>query len=190
MAAAQIGALIGVTLLLIATIVIYNAIVRAKIRVRQAWAQVAVQLQRRHDLIPRLVAVVRAYSGHERDIITNITRLRAAALEASPAKRGEAEDAVSDALGQLLLLTEDYPALRADSTYLHLSSELRDTEDRIAFARDFANNRVATFQRLTTTFPTNLFAKLFRFSRQEMFAVADPRAAAAPEIDLREPSSQ
>ncbi len=158
--------------------------VRAKVRVRQAWAQVAVQLQRRHDLIPQLVAVVRGYMGHEQQLLAEVTKLRTAALQAPASERAEAEEAFGAALARLIILAEDYPVLRADKSFQRLHEQLAETEDRISFARAFANSRVAAYRQLTTTFPTNLLAGLFRFSREEMFALDDARASAAPEIDL------
>ncbi len=172
-------------LLLVGVVLVYNRLVRAKVRVRQAWAQVAVQLQRRHDLVPNLVASVRGYAGHERDILDEVTRLRAEALsESDPAQRPGAESAFGQALGRLLVLTENYPQLQADENFRHLQEQLRDTEDRLAFARGFANDRVASYRKLTGQFPTNLLASVFGFHHEEMFALDDPLAAAVPGVDL------
>ncbi len=174
-----------VAIVLALVMMAYNQMVRAKVRVRQAWAQVAVQLQRRHDLVPNLVATVKGYAGHEREILDEVTRLRGEALsQTDPAKRPGAEDAFGDALGRLLMLTENYPDLRADEGFRQLQDDLRDTEDRIQFARGFANDRVANYRKLTQTFPTSLLANLFGFGPEEMFALDDPRAAAVPGIEF------
>jgi LemA protein len=173
-----------VALVLVVLVAAYNLLVRTRIRVRQAWAQVAVQLQRRHDLIPNLVAVVRGYAGHERAVFEEVTARRAEALAAHAPDRPAAEDALSAALGRLLVLAEGYPQLQADGTFQQLQAQLRETEDRISFARDFANSRVATYRKRTQTFPLNLVAGLFRFGPEELFALDDSRAAAAPEVDL------
>ncbi len=174
-------------IVLVAVVWGYNRLVRAKVRVRQGWAQVAVQLQRRHDLVPRLVEVVRGYAAHEAGVLDEVVARRTAALsEHDPARRPAAEEAFGQSLQRLLVLTESYPNLRADERFAHLSDELRDTEDRLAFARDFASHRVATYRGLTQTFPGNLLAAAFGFPREELFALDDPRAAAVPGIDLPE----
>lgn len=172
------------SLLFLAVVLLYNRLVRAKIRVRQAWAQVAVQLQRRHDLIPNLVDAVKAYASHEREVFEAVTSARATALQAPAAERATAEDGFEQALGRLLMLSEQYPDLKADASFQALTTQLRETEDRIAFARDFANDRVARYRELTTTFPGSLVAGAFRFPREEMFALDDPRAAAAPDTKI------
>lgn len=180
------GDVIGLiaSVVFLAVVLLYNRLTRAKIRVRQTWAQVAVQLQRRHDLIPNVVASVTAYAAHERDVLEGVTAARTAALQAPAAERAEAEDSVETAVGRLLLLAEHYPDLKADKNFQALTQQLRDTEDRIAFARDFASSRVARYRKLTTTLPGNLIAGLFRFPREEMFALDDPRAAAAPDTRI------
>jgi len=175
---------IAVNVVLIAAVIMYNRLIRAKVRVRQAWAHVAVQLQRRHDLIPNLVGAVQGYAAHERQVLDDVTRTRATALQASSAERADAEDAFEASLGRLLLLAENYPDLKADANFRALQQQLTETDDRIAFARDFASSRVAHYRKLTTTWPGNLLAGLFRFPREEMFALDDPRAAAAPDTKI------
>ncbi|MEX0952206.1 MAG: LemA family protein [Nitriliruptoraceae bacterium] len=174
------------TVVLVVVAWAYNRLIRAKVRVRQGWAQVAVQLQRRHDLVPRLVEVVRGYAAHEAGVLDDVVARRTAALsEHDASRRPAAEEAFGDALRRLIVITESYPDLRADERFAHLSDELRDTEDRLAFARDFASHRVATYRKLTETFPGNLLARAFGFPREQLFALDDPRAAAVPGIDLR-----
>lgn len=169
----------------LAVIVLYNNLIRAKIKVRQAWAQVDTQLQRRHDLIPNLVATVQGYAGHERAVLDEVVRARSLALATrDPLAREGAEDALGASLGRLLMVAERYPALRADERFAHLATELRGTEDRIAFARGFANDRVARYRKSTDTFPGVLIAQLFRFPREELFALEHERARRAPVVDL------
>ncbi|MEX2626200.1 MAG: LemA family protein, partial [Ilumatobacteraceae bacterium] len=147
----------------------------------------ATDLQRRHDLVPSLVAVVRGYAGHEREVFDEVTRARAAALGSHPpGERREAEDALGRALGRLLLLAEEYPPLRADAGFAQLQNELTDTEDRLAFARDFAAHRVARYHELLESFPSVLVARAFRFERRPTF-VADEHARAVPRATLAEP---
>ena len=172
--------------LLLAVILLYNRLVRAKVRVRQAWAQVAVQQQRRHDLVPALVEVVRGHLRHERALLTEITETRARALTAgAPLEREHHEAALTDLLGRLLVLTEQQPTLTTDASFQQLQRELAETEDRLAFARGFANDRVARYRTLTDTFPGLLLARPFRFPREELFARESERAASAPDVDLR-----
>ena len=175
----------GMVLLLLAAIVLYNRLIRAKVKVRQAWAQVDAQLQRRHDLVPNLVAAVGAYATHERDVLDRVTRARTDALAVShPVARQEAEEQLGAALGSLLALSERYPGLKADQNFRHLQTELSATEDRLAFARDFANDRVAHYRKLTDTVPGLILARLFGFPREAMFALDHERARRAPDVHL------
>jgi LemA protein len=175
----------GVILLLLVAIVIYNRLIRAKVKVRQAWAQVDAQLQRRHDLIPNLVATVGAYANHERDVFDRVTRARQNALAVTdPVARQDAEDGLGAALGSLLALSERYPDLKADQNFQHLQTELAATEDRLAFARDFANDRVARYRKLTDTVPGLFIARPFGFPREAMFALDHERARRSPDVRL------
>lgn len=176
------GVLVAVGL---AVAVLYNRLVRAKVRVRQAWAQVAVQQQRRHDLIPNVVAAAQGSAMHERGLLASVTEVRSHALRAtSHLERDQAEQELSALLGQLLVLTEAQPELQADGSFRKLQQELRDTEDRLAFARGFANDRVARYRTLTDTFPGMLIARPFGFPRAEMFARESERVARAPDVQL------
>lgn len=175
----------GVALLLLAAIVVYNRLIRAKVKVPQAWAQVDAQLQRRHDLIPNLVATVGAHAAHERDVFDRVTRVRNEALAISdPVARRDAEEQLGDALGSLLALSERYPDLKADQNFRNLQTELSATEDRLAFARDFANDRVARYRKLTDTVPGLLIARPFDFPREAVFALDHERARSNPDVRL------
>ncbi|MFP4149298.1 MAG: LemA family protein [Nitriliruptoraceae bacterium] len=178
--------LLGTLLFLaLVVVVLYNRLVRAKVKVRQAWAQVAVQQQRRHDLIPNVVAAARGSAAHERGLLDAVTAARTRALAAtSHLDQDAAEQELTALLGQLLVLTEAQPDLQADGSFRQLQEELRDTEDRLAFARGFANDRVARYRTLTDTFPSSILAGLFRFPREEMFARASERVALAPDVQL------
>jgi LemA protein len=176
--------LVVLTVSLVGVIALYNRLVRARVRADQAWAQVDTQLQRRHDLLPNLVTTVRAYAGHERATIEAVTTARAAALAVrDPSERAAAEDELSVMVGRLLLLAEAYPELQADQGFQALATELSATEDRIAFARGFANDRVRRYRELITTFPGVIVARPFGFHDRPMFD-ADDGAARAPKIDL------
>jgi LemA protein len=170
--------------LLIAIIALYNRLVRARIRCDQAWAQVDTQLQRRHDLVPNLVATVAGYAGHERALLEAVTRARANALAVrEPTARADAEDEFGLELGRLLLMAERYPELQADENFQALQAELVATEDRIAFARGFANDRVRRYREAITTIPGVLIARPFGFEDRPMFD-SDPFASTAPTVGL------
>lgn len=171
--------------LLIGVVLLYNHLVRARIKVRQAWAQVDAQLQRRHDLVPNLVATVGAYAGHEQEVLDRVTRARARALTVrDPVQRQGAEDDFGAALASLLAMTEQYPDLRADQRFAALHDELVATEDRIAFARGFANDRVARYRERIDTLPGRLVAGPMKFPRESMFALEHERARRAPDVSL------
>ena len=184
-----IVAVVAAAVVVLAVVWLYNRLVRARVRVDEAWAQVATDLQRRHDLIPTLVGVVRGYAAHESDLFEEVTRARAAALGPHPPEeRRAAEDALTDALARLLLLAENYPQLRADAVFADLQAELAATEDRLAFARDFAAHRVARYHELLDTFPSVVVARLFRFERRPTF-VADEHARSVPPAAITQPRS-
>jgi LemA protein len=175
----------GLAVLVVAVVLLYNRLIRAKVRVRQAWAQVDAQLQRRHDLLPNLVATVRGYAAHEREAFDAITTARTTALSTSdPFARADAEDDLGAAVGRLLALSEDYPELRADENFRALQAELTATEDRISFARGFANDRVARYRELTDTLPGKLVAGPFGFPREQLFSLGHERARRAPDVEL------
>jgi LemA protein len=168
--------------LAVAGVVLFNRLVRLRVRVDEAWAQVAAQLQRRHDLVPNLVAVVGGYASHERGLVEAVTSARADALRpGDPEERLAAEDALGATLGRLLAVMERYPDLRADARFRELQDELTATEDRIAFARGFANDRVARYRAAITTFPGVLVARPFGFRDHELFA-AQQHARLAPRL--------
>lgn len=168
----------------VAVVLLYNALVRARVRVREAWAQVEVQLQRRYDLVPPLAAAAAAAMRHERGVLTGVTDARAEAMRAhAPADRDRAEEQLSAAVSQLLARVEDHPELRSDATVRVLLEELRDAEDRLAFARDFANHRVERYRTLATTVPGVLVARPLGFGREPLFAVG-PEVGEPTAVDL------
>lgn len=166
--------------LLISLISIFNSLVSLRVRVQNAWSDIDVQLKRRHDLIPNLVAAVQGYMVHERSTLEAVTdaRTRAAALTSgSVADRAQAESALSGALSNLLAVAENYPQLRAVDTVQLLQEQLTSTENRIAFARQFYNDEVMKFNTAQGTFPRNLFARTFGFLPGVMFAARDSERA-------------
>jgi LemA protein len=173
-----------VALLVIALITIYNRFVRLRNRVDNAWAQIEVQLKRRHDLIPNLVESVKGYAAHERGTFEAVTQARAAAQGArTPAEAAQAEGILSQALGRLFAVAEAYPELQADENFRQLQSELAETENRIAISRQVYNDTVLTFNNAIQTFPGVAIAGPFGFSAREFFET-DEAERGAPRVDF------
>jgi LemA protein len=154
----------------------YNRLVRLRNQVDASWAQIDVQLKRRYDLIPNLVETVRGYAAHERTTLDAVVAARGGAIAAaqSPgvAGRAQAENAVSRTLGRLFALAEAYPDLKADRNFAALQSELTQTEDKIAYARQFYNSAVQSFNTATQTLPTNVVAGVGGFRGRDYFEAA------------------
>ncbi|MFI7024699.1 LemA family protein [Micromonospora sp. NPDC049900] len=164
--------LLGVAVLGWATVA-YNRLVRRRNQVQASWAQIDVQLSRRHDLIPNLVETVKGYAAHERDALTAVSAARSGALAAAttpgPTGRAGAETVLTEAVGRLLALAEAYPDLRADHQFAALQAELSRTEDRIAYARQFYNSAVQTYNTTVQSVPTNLIAGAAGFRTRDYF---------------------
>lgn len=159
-----------VVLLLLWVIVVYNRLVRRRNQVRAAWAQVDVQLKRRHDLIPNLVETVRGYTAHESATVQAVVDARARAVTATDTtQRTTAEGLLEQTLGRLLAVAEQYPELRASRNFHALQSELANTENKIAYARQFYNGAVQTYNTSVQSIPTNLVAGLTRFRTADLF---------------------
>jgi len=165
-------------------VVIYNLLVRDRNRVAQSWSDVDVQLTRRHDLIPRLVEIVKGYAGYERAVQTHIAELRAQAPGASPAARGAAEQKVASGVAQLLAIVEAYPDLKASTNYLDLQNKLVDTENQLQFARRYYNGAVNLYNNRIQRFPDLAIANVFGFAPAEFFDLEDQAAARAPAVAL------
>jgi LemA protein len=149
---------------------IYNGLIRLKNRTDEAWSDIDVQLKRRHDLIPNLVATVKGYMQHEAGTLEKVTAARALALNAgSIAEKGQTENALSGALKSLLMVAESYPELKASQNFLQLQDELSDTENKIMAARRFYNGMVRDFNTGIQTFPANLAASLLAFKKFDFF---------------------
>jgi LemA protein len=150
----------------------YNRLVRQRNQVNAAWAQIDVQLKRRYDLIPNLVETVKGYAAHERGTLDAVTQARNSAIAAAaaePVVRSQAENALTQTLGRLFALAEAYPTLRASENFLALQGELRGTEDKIAYARQFYNSAVQTYNTSIQSIPTNLIAGIAGFPGRELF---------------------
>jgi LemA protein len=157
----------------------YNKLVRQRNQVDAAWAQIDVQLKRRYDLIPNLVETVKGYAAHERGTLDAVVQARNSAVSAAgqgPAARAQAENALTQTLGRLFALAEAYPNLKANENFLGLQSELANTEDKIAYARQFYNSAVQTYNTSTQSIPTNIIAGLGGFRARDLFqAMGDER---------------
>ena len=168
-------------LLLLYGIFTYNRLVRLRVRTENAWSQIDVQLRRRYDLIPNLIETVKGYASHEREVFENVTRARSMAEEASGVRdQAQAENQVTRSLRQLIAVAENYPELKANQNFLGLQEELTGTESRIAFARQFYNDTVATLNTLIQSFPSRLVAKVGRFRARDFFDIEDPIAGPVP----------
>lgn len=165
-------------------ILTFNSLVRLRNIVQNAWKQIDVQLQRRHDLIPNLVEAVRGFMQYEQETLERVIQARAKAVSAAgvPAK-ALAEGELTQALGRLFALSENYPQLKANENVLNLQEELTTTENQIAFSRQLYNDMVMRFNTKQEVFPTNLFARLLGFQRADFFE-APVQAREVPKVDL------
>jgi LemA protein len=162
---------------------IYNGLVRLRNEVKNAWAQIDVQLKRRHDLIPNLVETVKGYAGHEKGTLEAVIQARSRAVSAEGVEaKAQAESGLSGALGRLMLLVEQYPNLKANQNFLALQEELSSTENRIAFSRQYYNDTVMQFNTRIESFPQNIVAGMFQFRTAASFEIEDPAAREAPAV--------
>jgi LemA protein len=159
---------------------LYNKLVRLRNRAENAWAQVDVQLRRRADLIPNLVETVKGYAAHEKTTFEEVTKARTAAQQAQgPAEQAGAQNMLTEAIGKLFAVAEQYPELRATENFQQLQAQLDETESKIAVSRQIYNDTVLTYDNALETVPTNVVAGLFRFKPREYFEV-DEAAAREP----------
>src|SRR3954469_16076331 len=170
-----------VLLVLLWAALTYNGLIGKRNRSANAWSQVDVQLRRRYDLIPNLVESVKGYAAHESGTFEAVTQARAAAQSAKgPAEQGQAEGALSNALGRLMAVAEAYPQLRATENFQQLQAELGSTENKIATSRQVYNDTVLTYNNACQQIPTNIIAGMFGFERREYFEIDAGDAAREP----------
>lgn len=149
---------------------LYNQLVTARTRVDESWSGIDVQLKRRSSLIPNLVETVKGYASHEKEVFENVTKARSQLMNAqSPAEKAQADNVLSGALKSLFAVAEAYPELRASENFQQLQGELTDTEDKVAYARQFYNQNVMDFNVKIQMFPNVLIANLFNFKAYEFF---------------------
>ncbi|TMK83450.1 MAG: LemA family protein [Actinobacteria bacterium] len=157
----------------------YNRLVALRNRIDNSWSQIGVQLKRRYDLIPNLVNTVKGYAAHEKEIFEKVAEARNSAISAkSVPDQAQAENQITQALRQLFAVVENYPDLKANQNFLALQEELTATEGRIAFARQFYNDTVLSYNNKVQQFPSRIVAGMFNFTPREFFQVEE--AATGP----------
>lgn len=171
-------------ILLLWCISAYNKLVSLSVRVENGWAQIGVQLKKRFDLIPNLVETVKGYAAHESKTLTEVIRMRGAAMNAkTPEEVMDSNAKLSHAIVNLFATAEQYPDLKANQNFLQLQSELKDIESKIAFARQFYNDTAMRFNEYTLRFPSNLIASVFHFERKKYFEVEEAEKE-APKVQF------
>jgi LemA protein len=179
-------AIVVVIAIVVFVIGLYNSLVQKRLRIDEAFAQIEVQLKRRHDLIPNLVNAVKGYMGFEQKVLTDVTNARAAAVAAGaqgPADQAQAENALTGTLRSLFAVVENYPDLKANQNVLDLQEQLQTTENQISFSRQHYNATVLDYNTTIATVPSNFIAGPFGFKAREFFD-AEPEAAQTPVVDL------
>ncbi len=172
-------------LIVIAGVALYNRLIRSRNRVDTAWSDIDVQLQRRHDLIPRLVAAVDQYAKYERATLEAVTELRSEAMRVADVRaRGKAEEKLSAGVERIIALAESYPDLKANENFMGLQNELVETENYLQFARRYYNGSVRDYNTMTESVPSNLIAGWFGFTAREFFQKSSDEAANVPLVKL------
>ena len=176
-----------VVILVIAFIAIYNGLVSKRQNVRNAWSQIDVQLQRRFDLIPNLVETVKGYMTHEKEVLEKVTSLRSSWAEANTvAEKSALDNELSSALKTILAVSENYPDLKASQNFSELQEELRTTENKISFSRQFYNDTVTIYNTSLETFPSNVVASMFGFKEETLFEAESDEARKNVKVDFNQ----
>jgi LemA protein len=169
-----IGIILVIIILLGFLVVTYNSLISLRNRVKNAWSQINVQLKRRTDLIPNLVETVKGYAEHERGVFENVTKARSNIMNAQGVQEtADANNQLTGALKSLFAVAENYPNLKANENFLDLQSQLQETEDKIAYSRQFYNDTVLMYNNKIQMFPSNLLARQFGFTESEFFEIPE-----------------
>lgn len=169
--------LIIVVVLALIVMSLYNGLVVARNKVKNAWSQIDVQLQRRFDLIPNLVETVKGYMEHEKGVLEKVTELRTSWASASTVtEKADLDNQLSSALKTILSVSENYPDLKANQNFSELQEELRNTENKISYARQFYNDSVTMYNNKLEVIPTNIIGSMFNFKASELFKVDSEEA--------------
>lgn len=175
----MIIALVIIGVLLVIGALIYNGLIRSRVRVDEAWSDITVQLKRRSDLIPNLVDTVKGYAKHEKKVFEEVTKARSAIMDAKGVQdTAKADNMFEGALKSLFAVAEAYPDLKANENFKALQDELVDTEDKIQAARRFYNGAVRDLNTKIQVFPTNIFAGMLGFKSREFYEVDEAESAA------------
>ncbi|WP_201850968.1 LemA family protein [Myceligenerans indicum] len=198
----EIGIIIGLAIVVVILVLvfwvvgIYNGLVRARNAYKNAWAQVDVQVKRRHDLIPNIVQIAKGSLVHERSTLEAVIQARSQAVNAQSAASAapgdpgamqalaEGENMLTQAMGRFIALTENYPDLKANQTLLQAMEDLRSTENKVAFARQAFNDGVMFYNNKREVFPASMIAGPFGFTEAALFEIEDPEEREAPQVDL------
>lgn len=162
-----------VAVIVLFIIYIYNSLIRLRLRVKNAWAQIDVQLKRRYDLIPNLISAVKGYMKHERGVLKEVTEARTSLMSGSMQSKAKASNQITEALKSIFAVAENYPQLRASENFKQLQEELSGTESKIAYARQFYNDSVMAFNEAIQVFPKNIFARAFNFHQMDFFGAEE-----------------
>ena len=170
---------------IVAIIAMYNGLVQAKLKTENAWSQIDVQLQRRFDLIPNLVEAVKGYMKHEEEVLTKVTELRTSWASASlVSEKAELDNQLSGTLKTIMAVSENYPELKANQNFEDLSEELRNTENKISFSRQFYNDTVTMYNTKLQVFPSNIIASMFNFKARDLFKTESDEVRKNVKVDF------
>lgn len=174
-----------VIILIIAIIAMYNGLVSSRIKVDNAWSQIDVQLQRRFDLIPNFVETVKGYASHESETLEKVTKLRTSWASANTVtEKAELDNQLSGALKTIMAVSENYPDLKANQNFSELTEELRNTENKISFSRQFYNDTVTMYNEKLQIFPSNIIANMFNFTARDLFTTDSAEARQNVKVDF------
>ena len=176
---------IVIAVVVVAVILMYNGLVQSKKKVENAWGQIDIQLQRRFDLIPNLVEAVKGYMQHEEETLTKVTELRTSWSNAQTvSEKADLENQLSGALKTIMAVSENYPDLKANQNFNTLQEELRSTENKISYARQFYNDTVTMYNTKLQVIPTNIIAGMFNFQPEELFKTTSEEARQNVKVDF------
>ncbi len=177
--------IIILVVVIIAIVLMYNSLIQARNKAKNSWSQIDVQLQRRFDLIPNLIEVVKGYMEYEKETLTKVTELRTSWANATTiSEKAELNNQLSSALKTIMAVSENYPDLKANQSFSELQEELRNTENKISYARQFYNDSVTMYNTKLEVVPTNIIAGLFNFKAEELFKVDSEEARKNVKVDF------
>ena len=166
-------------------VMIYNGLIKLKVRTNEAWSDIDVQLKRRYDLIPNLINTVKGYATHEKELFEKVTQARANAMNAqNPEEKGQAENMLTGALKSLFAVSEAYPDLKANENFLELQRELSDTENKIQASRRFYNGNVRDLNTKIQVFPDSIVANMLKIGRREFFEIEEEKEKETPKVEF------